>query len=510
MSNPQCPIFYVDLKRFVRMGLTETARQIWWPHLPNIREGSFVKELENIESTAEKLLEMVLVNQNDNDVNILQLLVDTRRCQTTELIASFFFVFSQVVTRKDVQYIVLCDLLALPSLFHPQDHEALNRHMAVFRLAVKSLMPKTFDALESMHGLDSKYLELIFKDFFVQLIPMKEIYRIMDVFLLEGKKILFRYGLALIELFKKEIKSGKYTSGRAFWQYVMSVGPSNAGGIDYGRIHDLAFDQQRSVFMKLYHPMKIGRNFLYKSIEDIKVNKEDLDAEKSPLDNNNPDLFDSIRQSSRILDDQMCQFLLKGLPRVHEWQLMYASYRDGWSMSTFFLNCRPAMSSFIVIRSLKIKAVIGCYFTGKIVPNTSTGDGHSLCFRLDGNNAILHHWVGLHHPEEVHGTSTSKFTGDNNGNPLNVNSSTYKATLHQFMHFGMDYFTLGGSEEHGTNAIRVSGDLRHCSTGYSDTFGNLPLIPWDMEASPFEVSDIEVYGNVFGSMEVVNMKSILD
>ena len=39
----------------------------------------------------------------------------------------------------------------------------------------------------------------------------------MDGYLIDGVKTLYRYGLALLKMFKKQIKSNTYRSGAEFW-----------------------------------------------------------------------------------------------------------------------------------------------------------------------------------------------------------------------------------------------------------------------------------------------------
>jgi hypothetical protein len=44
-----------------------------------------------------------------------------------------------------------------------------------------------------------------------------EMHAQMDGYLIDGVKTLYRYGLALLKMFKKEIKSNAYKSGADFW-----------------------------------------------------------------------------------------------------------------------------------------------------------------------------------------------------------------------------------------------------------------------------------------------------
>jgi hypothetical protein len=55
----------------------------------------------------------------------------------------------------------------------------------VFKQIVKNFIPKTFAALESIEGLDNKFLNLMFMDFFKTLLPKTTVLRIVDSYLLE-------------------------------------------------------------------------------------------------------------------------------------------------------------------------------------------------------------------------------------------------------------------------------------------------------------------------------------
>jgi hypothetical protein len=45
-----------------------------------------------------------------------------------------------------------------------------------------------------------------------------------------------------------------------------------------------------------------------------------------------------------------------------------------------------------------------------------------------------------------------------------------------------DYIAIGASAAHGTNGLRLDGDLRSCSSGPSDTFQSPPLVPEEEQA----------------------------
>jgi hypothetical protein len=56
-------------------------------------------------------------------------------------------------------------------------------------------MPKTHAVLNGISGLDDKYLNLMFMDFFKTLLPMEDVLRIMDAYLLEVRRKVFLNGI---------------------------------------------------------------------------------------------------------------------------------------------------------------------------------------------------------------------------------------------------------------------------------------------------------------------------
>ena len=107
---------------------------------------------------------------------------------------------------------------------------------------VKAYLPKTYLSLTTIGALDERYLNLMFVDFFVEILPENLVLRIVDAYLLEGVKVLYRFGLGLIKgyatspisdidsiscgvvwcggshsRYKSLIKTGKYETAKDFW-----------------------------------------------------------------------------------------------------------------------------------------------------------------------------------------------------------------------------------------------------------------------------------------------------
>lgn len=164
-----------------------------------------------------------------------------------------------------------------------------------FREILKRFMPHTFSALRTIGALDDKYLSMMFVDYFVELIPSHILLPLLDAYLLEGVKVLFRYALSLIVGYKAAIKSGEFSTAKEFWLAIKSdsfaVTSFNGGSVimkalafdevlptvdqfvvfehaknqDYLNSNELkltAFDSERSMFQKASKPMNVSRSNL--------------------------------------------------------------------------------------------------------------------------------------------------------------------------------------------------------------------------------------------------------
>ena len=127
-----------------------------------------------------------------------------------------------------------------------------------FQDLVEVVMPATYRSLMAMKALTDEFLNHIFVGLFFSLLPREHAYRILDCFLLEGGKILYRYGIALISMFKTEIKAEKFKTGETFWAYVAAFCHSEY--FDSEELHALAFDKKDQSLLKvLSRKRKINR-----------------------------------------------------------------------------------------------------------------------------------------------------------------------------------------------------------------------------------------------------------
>eukprot|EP00536_Pseudo-nitzschia_multiseries_P000624 jgi/Psemu1/317380/estExt_fgenesh1_pm.C_80004 len=74
------------------------------------------------------------------------------------------------------------------------------------------LHPHTLTTMKEQ-GVDKQFTKEVFQDFFTNIFPERMVIRLMDIYSLEGSKVLFRFGVALAVLYGKEYKEHyKYAS----------------------------------------------------------------------------------------------------------------------------------------------------------------------------------------------------------------------------------------------------------------------------------------------------------
>lgn len=87
-----------------------------------------------------------------------------------------------------------------------------------FRDVLGKLHPHTAATMDGNGSSSPEGLDPIFRHFFLPILPYENVLRIMDIYTYEGYKILFRFGVALLCLFKKKLKvNGLEPLGFELW-----------------------------------------------------------------------------------------------------------------------------------------------------------------------------------------------------------------------------------------------------------------------------------------------------
>lgn len=223
------PVDATAMKAMLREGLPSTeARAYWWPVLPELdpelsRYWEFPDAVGAAERLANLLKEPLLTSKGDIEhvvSNVSYVLCSTKKLAHADAPSfdTLLRILVHVLKRADVCYYVSCNLLAQgETKYLAQGQRAYASTLFAFREMCDKYFPKTYKVLMGIGALDDKYLGLIFQGFFVELLPPSVVLRIVDAFLHEGVKILYRYGLALLQGYKALIKAGKFTAAQDLW-----------------------------------------------------------------------------------------------------------------------------------------------------------------------------------------------------------------------------------------------------------------------------------------------------
>ena len=154
--------------------------------------------------------------------NLLYVLKRNKKIDETEYFVALSRILVKELRRIDVCYMIASSLLenqdkyvsfALPAVvmcsckifvhvsfrYSAVNYEGNRYNSFAFKEMVKAYLPKTYLSLTTIGALDEKYLNLMFVDFFVEILPENLVLRIVDAYLLEGVKVLYRFGLGLIK-----------------------------------------------------------------------------------------------------------------------------------------------------------------------------------------------------------------------------------------------------------------------------------------------------------------------
>lgn len=395
-----------------------------------------------------------------------------------------------------------------------------QKSLFVFRALLKRYSPVTFSVLIKMGALQDKYLNHMFVDLFTSILPHNDVLRILDNFLLEGRVVLYRYALAFFNFYKQAIKSKQWETGDLFWAHVFQKKTNIAEcKAFYTDIHAYAFevkhvrsivermffinrdmgvskyalDRLRTAFGKknnaseneafsddlfvLFDPAPTEGSTVHDGVSYSQLSTgmyaHDLDALQDASGGNRGDCDSAVMyndvnfgRASRIVQDvnmnHQLQAMCSASDRLDGFEMVFSSLDHGCLLSTLYENVHNWYPCIILVKTLPVKpsnipsSVIGCYLNTSLTPPSTSvkGDGYTFIFRLgsDAENSRCHRWVDLKTP--------------------NAADSIKTATRSQFATCAREMISVGGSESHGTNGLRLDSDLRVVSSGPTDTFGN--------------------------------------
>ena len=393
-----------------------------------------------------------------------------------------------------------------------------HAHKRTFLDVLGKLHPTTAQNLEYL-GVGDDLGEAIFRDFFTTIFQERHVLRIMDIYSLEGSKVLFRFGVALAVLYHKEWKqNGNDTQSPNDEDYekppdgVLKVLAEEWWAGLKTWAHSSAFDFElmlkkaygvhgRGVRKRFRFPrrpilqriLKLEEERYYKGRQD---QDDDFESTVHPLGMAQCDTKEAAILQDREMTTPKLAVSTHVRTKLAQWlpmslkmtnlRLIYSTNHHGRTLDNLYRNVRNAKHTITLIEPLSgsdtIEAV-GMYASQTWVPSTKVyGDGSCFLFRLSKtDDAASISWKWTPKTDSIRDVNVLEEEG--------VEQNNETALLEQFQVSTHSYLSMGGNEN-GTSGLRLNEDLTKGESSPAAGFGNEPLVPGN---ELFEVGLVEVY-----------------
>jgi hypothetical protein len=212
-----CPTVRTELSTVVESvrlnGLSERGREVWYPLFPRIiKDGSQVMiDLPGLSqsvgsswrSTTQSFKKSTVGYEISEEVNrpgigkvgdLSTALLHAKLLSSEDVRAMAILInkISESVSRIDFCFDILSKIGDLTSWYidpNPTEHRA---NLEAFKYLIQARNPKTCKLLQSIGALNHVYIHDIFLGMFFPILPAHMAFRILDSFMIEGKKVLFR------------------------------------------------------------------------------------------------------------------------------------------------------------------------------------------------------------------------------------------------------------------------------------------------------------------------------
>lgn len=367
---------------------------------------------------------------------------------------------------------------------------------------MRKLHEQTAEYLEDRGVLDVDGLSPIFQDFFLDLLPFEYVQRIMDIYSLEGSKVLFRFGVALLVLYKIESAAQLITISNAdewwhtlkLWAYSsrfnFELVVRKAYGVHGRGIRKLMHFPRRAILQRIIR-MEEER------IRTDEVLNDDGTYQEPParplgLVHNQAVAGEEEVKPLLPLSVQARQHIAQWLPltlRLTNLDLLFSTNYHGRTLERFYTHVQNTNHTILLCEVLQKSAdgssgdscIIGMFASQAWRASSRVyGDGGCFLFRLQPDPGC---WKW--HPRR-----------SDDGNLLdNVDLETDEANktalLEQFMVGTRTYISMGGNPD-GSCGLRLNEDLTRGESSPAVGFDNEPL-HGKGRGSVFEIGLVEVY-----------------
>lgn len=390
-----------------------------------------------------------------------------------------------------------------PATYFPVSNVEEIAWSKAFADVLGKLHPQTAEYLDDRGVFDD--LSPLFRDFFLTILPLKFCCRIMDVYTFEGFKVIFRFGVALLVMFKMDASEQLLTISNAteWWNFMKQWTYSPRFNFDmvvrkaYG-IHGRAGLRRQMRFPRRHILRRIIRMEEERALHLLahenlnETTTPALDAPTDPLGLQIPPLQlypdETIPEPVLAVPRSVRLHLAAWMPltlRMVNLNLLYSTNCHGRSLEMFYNRVERAKHTLLlceVLSSTNSQAtVVGMYASQPWRPSPKVyGDGSCFLFRVQPDPQC---W------------KWSPRASVNASNLLELDDSEDRnnatALLEQFMVSTHSYISMGGNPD-GSAGLRFNEDFTVAESSPAVGFANEPL--HGEGESVFQVGLVEVYG----------------
>ncbi|KFD71667.1 hypothetical protein M514_04225 [Trichuris suis] len=332
----------------------------------------------------------------------------------------------------------------------------LRKHARKVYNLIERLIGSSDDA--TLIRVFSHWKQWIFCD-----LPFSHLVRVLDCFLFEGQKVLYRVAISILVLWHRE--KAKELRDKTGWSEFYIASDISAF------CSTMKFSPQK--LLKLRN-MKMSYIRRIQEENEMKLRKRDATLAEVASSQNLKSLlaehhYFSVAMSSQILPSHLISLLISWIPTRYHLvtpQKLFSVVEDGRSFTTLWSKIEDCYPTVLLIQTTW-KQVFGAYCSEAWVMRKRLsklsyfGTGESFLFQFTPKAACFS-WVGLEKPKVSHGEEL-------------------------FQCADATTLIVGGG---GNEGLSIRQTLERGSTNHCDTFNNPPLVP----ERDFEIEAFEVFG----------------
>ncbi|XP_069036808.1 TBC1 domain family member 24 [Lepisosteus oculatus] len=350
-------------------------------------------------------------------------------------------------------------------------------------------------AAQDVMEVYSDWLRWVFGD-----LPLAHAARVLDVFLVEGYKVLFRVALALLKFFRR-MRSGPPQEVADLRGEIRAFARGIGSCVSPDKLLEKAFAIRLFSRKEIRLLQLANEKSLQQKGITVKQKRQNVHLAV------NPETFSSEVVSAKEMRDIWAWVPERfALCQPH---LLFTTAEHGCSLNRFYSHCEGHEPTLLLIRTTD-REVCGAYLStdweerrrggGKL---SFFGTGECFVFRLKPEME-RYEWVVIRHPELAAAAppQNPETPEDPNTLPAKEGNSDPTDRLSPFLsarHFNLNTrntsMFMAGSQESiiigggDGNALYIDADLNHGRTARCHTFDNQPLC-----AEAFQIALLEVWG----------------